>query len=376
MPLYQSTVFHSIDQLHENRNAWNDLWHRSHVASPSSQAELVAGWIDHFDTPDNFLAIIISDGPSMVAALPLVRHRVKGVVSVVVLPQNEWTSGGDLLVDPGVDLCEVMDCLVQTLNEELRCALWFDQINFETPHWQAFRAALDRAGYSTNIQPQDQIAQVEIEDDYQAYEATRKGDHRRSRRRYARKLEEAGGIELRLYEPANPSEVNRLVQTAFECEDRSWKGAAGTSVIKTPGMLDFFQAQACLLAENRQLEIGLLYHNDEVIAFVYGWKSKGTRFIAKLGYDERFRKFGPGQQIVMELLKHLHSVDDCRLLDFWGPLASWNESWATRTYTTGRLFAAPKTFLGRSLFHVYDTWRPRWKWFRDRFSTTNDKTAA
>ncbi len=376
MTSLSSTILHSLDQLLAHRSAWNALWRRSHVASPSAQAELVAQWIEHFDDPANFLAIVVFDGSRMVAALPLVRRRVKVFFSAVVLPENEWTSGGDLLVDPAADLDCVMERFVATLSGELRCVLWLDHIAFEEPHWQVFRSALERSGYSTDIQLQDRIAQVEIGDDYSVYEASRKGDHRRSRRRYARKLEQAGGAELCLHCPTTPSEADRLVRTAFECEDHSWKGTEGTSVIRTPEMLNFFQAQARLLAKKQQLEVGLFRHQGEVIAFVYGWKSKGTRFIAKLGYDERFRKFGPGQQIVMSLLEHLHTDDDCQLLDFWGPLAAWNERWATRTYQTGRLFAAPKTLVGRGLFHMYDTWRPRWKRLRARLTAAPDETAA
>jgi CelD/BcsL family acetyltransferase involved in cellulose biosynthesis len=159
--------------------------------------------------------------------------------------------------------------------------------------------------------------------------------------------------------PTEPADVDKLVRTAFEVEDRSWKGAEGTSVLKNDGMLPFFQRQARLLAAQGQLEIVMLEHEGTPIASIYVWAAKGIRFTAKVGYDEAFRAFGPGQYLMMRYLERLHADPDCRVVDYWGPLMQWSLDWSTRVYTTARLVAAPPRLHSRGLLYAYSRLRRR-----------------
>jgi CelD/BcsL family acetyltransferase involved in cellulose biosynthesis len=345
--------FHNSQVLTGQAQAWNDLWQRSEVASPSARAELLALWLETFAPGRKFHVLVVADGDRWVAALPLVEGRIKRFLPVGILPQNEWTSGGDLLVDCRADAPAVLDRLCSGIASLPWPLLWLEDIPFEAPRWQAFSEALQRAGMRTDLAPQGRVAQVEIGADWAAYEATRNGDHRRSRHRYARMLEKAGLVRLATRVPTTDQETDQWIHQAFEIEDRSWKGGVGSSVIRA-GHLAFFQRQARLLAAAGFLETVFLTLDETPIAFVYGWRAKGVWFIAKLGYDDGFRRYGPGQQMMMRLLERLHADLACQLLDFWGPLVPWNESWATKTYEIGRIAAAPPTLVGRGLFWLYE----------------------
>ncbi len=352
MPTYQLATFDDAGSLAERADAWNDLWQRSEVAAPSARAEQVANWLNTFAADEPFHAITVTDGQRLVAALPLVARRMKHLVRVGMLPQNEWTSGGDLLLDVTADVPRVLDCLCEGIAELPWPLLWLEEAPLAAPRWQAFIQALDRASMSYESTVQASTAQVVLNQDWERYEASRDGDHRRSRRRYARKLEQAGVVRLDVHAPTDAAEVDRLSRLAFEIEDRSWKGPAGSSVMQA-GLLDFFQAQARGLAGSGHLEFVFLMLDEQPIAFAYCWRSKGVTFIAKLSYDEAFRRFGPGQQLVMQLLERLHGDADCELLDFWGRLVPWNESWATQTYDVSRLVVAPPRMVSRGLLKAY-----------------------
>ncbi|MEX2188245.1 MAG: GNAT family N-acetyltransferase [Pirellulales bacterium] len=352
MSSYHLIAHDDVRVLVDHADAWNDLWQRSEVAAPSARAEQVANWIAQFAADEPLHAITVHDGERLVAALPLIGRRMKHLVRVGMLPQNEWTSGGDLLVDPQADAPRVFDCLCEGIADMPWPLLWLEEIPLATPRWRAFQQAIERANMSSEATTQASTAQVELHHDWQRYEASRDGDHRRSRRRYARKLERAGVVRLDVHAPTDPAEVDRLSRLAFEIEDRSWKGPAGSSVMKA-GLLDFFRTQARLLAASGHLEIAFLTLDDQPIAFAYCWRAKGVAFIAKLSFDETFRQFGPGQQLVMQLIERLHGDADCRLLDFWGRLAPWNESWATQIYDVSRLVVAPPRMVSRGLLRAY-----------------------
>ena len=350
-------------QLRAAAGPWDDLWQRSAVTVPRARAELVALWGDHFAV-GKVEAVAIEHEGRFVAALPLVRQRVRRVFPTLTMPRNAWADCGDLLLDPAVDEIEVLDLLIAALRS-LRRAIWFDEIPLAEARWKALIAAAERAGWLTSTRQHYEVAQIEIGSDWEAYEATRKGDHRRSRRRYSRMLEEAGETKLHVFDKLTPDEVDPLLRRGFEVEDRSWKGAQSTSVLKVPGMYEFYLHEARQLATWNQLELVFLEHAGQPIAFDYGFNSKGVHFTPKLGYDDAFSKYGPGQQMMMRLLERLHADPSRTLLDFWGPLATWSESWATRTYPVGRLVMAPDRGLNRGLFHAYEHWQPRLRAVRD-----------
>jgi CelD/BcsL family acetyltransferase involved in cellulose biosynthesis len=352
MPNYRLVQHHDARLLTDQADLWNDLWQRSAVSAPSARAEQIVNWIDAFAADESFYAMTVNDGDRLVAALPLVGRKMKQLVRVGMLPHNEWTSGGELLVDPLADVPAALACLCEGVADVPWPLLWLDEIPLDAPHWQAFRAALERANLSFEATYMAKTAQVTVEHDWERYESSRDGDHRRSRRRYARKLAEAGTMRFEVHAPRDAAEAERLAQLSFEIEDRSWKGAAGSSIIRA-GFLDTFVRQVTLAAESGHVEFALLLLDEQPIAFAYCWRSKGVAYIVKLSYDEAFRQFGPGQQLVMHLLERLHGEQDCKLLDFWGRLAPWNESWATHTYDVSRLVIAPPRLMSRGLLKAY-----------------------
>jgi CelD/BcsL family acetyltransferase involved in cellulose biosynthesis len=342
-----------LNELAELADSWNDLWQRSDTASPSARAEQLALWVEKFAPASRFSALVVEDAGRLVAALPLIRRRVKKALAVGALPLCEWTSGGDLLLDPQCDVPSALDRLARGAAQCRWPLLWCDDVPRDEPRWQQLADALSRAGWSVDFRDGGKTAQTVINHDWASYVASLRGDFRRTRNRCARRLEEHGPTELVVHRPTHPADVDNLIRVCFEVEDRSWKGTAGTSVLKNDGMLEFFQRQARLLAAGGFLEIVLLEHAGAPIASVYVWSAKGMRITAKLGYDESFRQFGPGQDMMMRYLKRLHADPDSHIVDFWGPLMQWSLDWSTRVYTTSRLVAAPPRLFSRGLFRAY-----------------------
>lgn len=361
LPHIHADTIHSLDEFRALTKDWNELWQRSDTPSPSARAELLAQWIEQFAPGAQIRALAIHHNGRLVAALPLVAHRIRRFLTAGALPQNEWTSGGDLLLDPRSDVPLVLDKLAAELCKLSWPLLWLDNVAFQEPRWQAFQAALDRRGMTTSLEPNDRVGQIEPAVDWATFEARLGGDFRRSRRRYAKRLQDTGPTELRIIRPESLEHIDALIHDGFAVEDRSWKGAAGTSVLKNAGMLEFFQRQARLLAQAAHLELVYLVHQENPIAFAYVWRAKGVRFVAKLGYDEAFRSLGPGQTLIYLLMQRSYAESDCPLVDFWGSLQPWSAEWSTRTYPVGRLVVAPPRLASRSLLYLYKNGKRRFE---------------
>ena len=338
--------------LRDRARVWDDLWERSGVASPAARAEPLAIWLDHFAAGCALQCLTVERSGRLDAALPLYCKRAGGVLPTLRLPRNGWAISGDLLVDPEAPEA-VYDALARRLSHCSAGLLWLTLAPYEEPQWQRLRAAMLRAGMPLLIEKQYDVPQVELASDWGTYDRSRDGDARRSRNRYARMMERDGGANLEVVSHFEPRELERLLRLGFKIEDRSWKGEEGSSVLKQPGLFDFTLRQARHYADRDDLRLVFLKLAGEPIAFTYQYRSKGTQFCEKLGYDQRFRRYGPGRQMIMRLLQDLHEDPECRVLDFAGRLMDWNAEWATRSHPVGRIIAAPRGVMGRMLLEGY-----------------------
>jgi CelD/BcsL family acetyltransferase involved in cellulose biosynthesis len=346
----------SVGALRERAPAWDELWTQSDGIAPSARADLVADWIEHFAPGAAVEALVVEEQGRFVAALPLYVHTVGRVLPVARLPRNAWAANGALLLDPSVDPAPVLDCLVCGLSRVPAALIWLPLAPTEEPAWEALREAMNRAGMPFLLEEQYRVPQVEIGDDWDAYDRTR--ESRRNRRRHAQAMERDGGAELEVHTRFAPGELDRLLRLGFEIEDRSWKGRAGTSALRWPGLFEFYCREAHRLAARDELQLVFLKLAGTPVAFSYQWRSRGRQFCVKLGYDEEWRQYGPGQQLMMRQLQQLHGDPGCDLLDFWGRAVGWSKIWATSDYPLCRLVAAPRGLLRRGLFNLYRAARP------------------
>lgn len=358
--------YRSTAELRDDADRWDELWLRSDVAAPTMRAALIADWADCFAANDRFAAVALEDDGRLVAALPLIARRSSHLLRLGVLPVDDWNLANDILLDPQSDAEELCRRLVAGMLDDSWSLFWFQTVPFETSRWKSLCEAMRQADMQVKIHHQYQVPVVEVAEDWATYEASVPGDHRRSRRRYRKMMERDGDVQCEVVHSPPTEELAPLLREGFEIEDRSWKGEHGTSLLQTPGMFDFYLRQAQQLADWNQLALVFLRFDGRPIAFSYAWQSKGTQFCVKLGYDDAFRKYGPGQQLTLRLLEHLHESRTCGELDFWGRLMPWNESWATRTYPLGRIVAAPPRLVSRSLMLGYEKLLPQLRKLRSR----------
>lgn len=338
----QLLCFQSPDQLRAVAPLWDDLWRRSTVTLPSAQAQQLALWVETFAPRGRFRALVVEQSGRFLAALPLIDRRFGKLFRFGGLPSNRWSSSGELLLDPDCELDRVLVHLLDGCAALPWPLLWFDLVNISAPQWRAFCAAAFALGVRTERHDLYRIGQVEIGDDWQAYQSTRSRNHRQQMRRRLRQLERTGHTELHVRNQFQGGELHELLRIGFEIEDSGWKGDAGTSVLRSPGIFDFYCRQATDLARAGQLELAFLIHDQQPIAFEYGWTAKGVYFSPKVAYDEEFAPYSPGQLLRWSLLRHFHECPNRRLVDFLGPLANATAKWATQSYPIARLVVAPR----------------------------------
>ncbi len=381
MPAPQLIRYETPTEFAQAVELWNDLWQRSSqnradITPPSANGDSVKIWLDHFAQQAKFVALAIEQDGQLIAGLPLVERRMKHAFSIGSLPCNNWCWAGDLIVDPSADVDRALETLAVAVRRLPWPLLWFEVTPLETPRWQKFIAALKYVGSSFTASEKFRIGTIEIEEqldrNWEAYQTAWSGNHRRHMRKALRRANEEGGVELDIRRPSSAAEADSLMLEGFAVEHNSWKGNQQTSVLSNPTVWSFYRGQAAAMAEQGQLEISLLRHQGKAIGFEYGWYTDGVYFTPKVGYDDAYSKFSPGQLLRYLRYEKAFAQDGLRTIDFHGPLSEATAKWATHTYPVSRLVIETGGSGGRALLWAYQhLWGNLRKWRRHNDVSTN-----
>lgn len=345
----------SVAELRAAAPHWDEVWHCSDVSAPTARAELIAQWLEQFARKTPFCALAVKHRGNFVAALPLVAGGLPRL-GTAGLPANAWGLCGDLLLDGEADLERALHSLVVGLNH-LPCSLLrLSPVAYESDRWCRLLAALPYGSIRSHITPIDEVGQVAVQASWDEYQSGWSANHRRQLRKARRRAEMVGDLAIEIHRELQAAQLDELFKLVCQIEDRSWKGKAGTSILRSPGMFDWHLRQARRLAGWGQLQLAFLRHRGEAIACEYGYRAKGNYYSAKVGYDPKYSHFSPGQLLRAMLLERFHSdrlqrdegIDGgIKVVDFWGPLTPATAKWCTNRYRVGRITIAPDRLTSR-----------------------------
>ena len=319
--------------------------------------EWAQAYLQAFDPKAEVVLISAWAGTKLRGILPLVRRRItmSGLPAVqLTLPANVHSLRASLTVCPGQE------------GEAALKALW--QAAKDLPRWDVIDvanavegSALDRLvalaqkdGCRTARKRTSQTLYLPIASTSTADKAAQppwlagtRPKFRSHLRRAKRQLEEQGTLALKHYSTADPGALEKF----YALEASGWKGEEGTAIKCNPRTRQFYDSVAQAAARDGYLSLDFLELNGKPIAGHFGFNLRGRYFLAKAGYDEAFRRHGPGQLLVNEILSQ---TPERGLLefDFVGP-ATWDESrWASARRTNYRVFIFRKGWYGELLYEL------------------------
>lgn len=357
-------ILRGLDQLVDRAPAWNALWSRSLPCQPTARAEGIENWCRSFSSPESLVAVCVMEGDRMTAGLPLIRSNVAGAVRVFQRPVNCWSDSGDLLVDHTADRDRALRQLVLAMRKAGIRFLRLKDINSESPAWVGFQRAVSAEHGHCLITSTSPVGVIDVRGDWEVYEKSLSGNHRRAVKKSHRKLEKSAAVRVERHQTFADGEIDRLLEICFEIEDRGWKGQQGTSVLRTPGMMDYMRREAAQVAQAGLLEVWLLLADDNPIAFEYCHMAGGVCFAQKIGYDPAFAQHGPGRLLRYLQLQELWAEPDCEVFDMLGEMCETKAKWATRTYPHTRMYVSLGNPLSRWALRGYGMLKSTRAWLR------------
>jgi CelD/BcsL family acetyltransferase involved in cellulose biosynthesis len=345
-----------LELVEQIAGEWRRLCDESGDEEVFYRPEWAQAYLQAFDPKADVVLISAWAGARLRGVLPLVQRRSKMSGLPVVqlsLPANVHSLRASLTVCPGQEGEVALRALWQAVKELLRWDVMDVANAVDGSALDRLVALAQKDGYPTARKRTSQTLYLPIgtsSGDKSAQPPWLSGTRPKFRshlRRAKKQLEEQGTLSLKHYSTADPEALEKF----YALEASGWKGEEGTAIKCDPCTRQFYDSVAQAATRDGYLSLDFLELNGKPIAGHFGFNLRGRYFLAKAGYDETFRRHGPGQLLVNEILNQTPERG-LREFDFVGP-ATWDESrWASARRTNYRVFIFRKNWYGELLYEL------------------------
>ena len=333
------------ERTDELARRWDELCDNDAESLPVARYSHLRLWLETFAADFPSRALVVRRAGQWVAALPMCARRLRGCLPCWEQLYSDWTPTPQMLIDSEhANDPELYAALARGLRSSRRPLVRLVELKSGLAS-ERLIAGLAGARLKCDLAVRYEIGTLNLRGQHApaswaAYQQQLSGNFRRKIGKMLRRAESLGGVELRVVEPTSPEEVDRWLTEGFAIEDRSWKGQAGCSALRVPGMIEFYRRQAELLAVRRELTLLFLVHRGQPIAFQYGWSAGRTYYSPKIGYDEQFSHLSPGHLLMHLWIERMFAENQYDTFDFAGPVSDSTSGWITSTYRIERLWAS------------------------------------
>ncbi len=316
------------------------------------------------------------DGGQPMGILPLVVRteatRV-GRLRMLTYPLQDWaTFFGPIGPNPSATLVAGLRHVRQTPRDwDVLDLRWIDADGSDLGRTQR---AMAQTGFRPCGQKWDRTSLVELPETWHAYWEGREAKFRKNIDRLQRRMKEQGKLELVRYrpEPACGGEVDPrwdLFDTCVALAQRSWQGNRGDKTnLCHAEVSGFFREAHAVAARRGNVDLSLLYFNDEPAAFMYNYRRHGEIIGLRRGFDPRFKDLRPGLVLQKMMLEDGHHRGD-RCYDLGTGSHDAKQPWRTSFQTSYRFTYFPGLVLRAQLL--------RWnRWLRHQLHGEQDMACS
>ncbi len=282
--------------------------------SPFMRTEWFHTWAAMRLLPDERLHVLIAlDGDEPVAALPLVKKGMKvramsdGVSDVFDIVHSSESG---------------MAALLKRLGRETHLLL--DRVDSSSPLVEAVER---ERGWK--VQRRLESPYIDLSEGSDSLEGRMGRNLKKNLRRGVRRLESLGELSI---DTMVSSDVDHVMDEAFDLEARGWKGARGSAVANDARKLEFFRTFGRLAAQEGWLRMAVARLDGRMVAFNYDIEFGHRMYGILTSYDETLDpRCSLGSVLLWEALKDA-STRGVESYEMGGDETNdWKMMWTTTT---------------------------------------------
>lgn len=330
----------------EGRDAFVALekeWNAALARGPRDEPMLRHEWLrahhENF-TPGAPLRVFVArTGKEIHAAIPLVESKERDLdtcgfpITTWALPANDHSQRGGILL--GRRWAEA----IEPLWEQLKSASGWDRLLLRdlpesAPEWK-LRELAARDGYLFGMwtslhSPYLPLPEAKPNERYAKVESSIDSKFRANlRRRRKRLAEKHGEVKYARVDHKDVAALDTGLADFFDIEACGWKGKGGSAIALDPRLVGYYTQIARDAAKRGALHLSFVEAGGKRIAGHLAIAHAGRFYLVKVGYDEQFREFSPGQQLASDAIRASCELG-LREFDFLGPHMDWKADWEPR----------------------------------------------
>jgi len=181
---------------------------------------------------------------------------------------------------------------------------------------------------------------------------------RQDLRRQKRRLEKRGAISVtQVQENGDPRENLQLLNKMFQ--QRIGDKKEDSDFFKGKN-LSFLTKIYQVMLSRHWLSISALFLDDKMIAYVFGFKYRGTFYYWNVSFNPAYHSFSPGKILTGDIIKDCIE-DDIRVFDFLSGNEEYKLKWTDLAKANYELCYFKDNILGSILVFYYGNLRPKFK---------------
>jgi CelD/BcsL family acetyltransferase involved in cellulose biosynthesis len=321
----QAAIHEGTPEMFESlREPWQQL---AAATQPFYQPEWFEAFTAFLAAEQTPLLLTVQRGKKLTGVLPLERSsRFFGHLPATTLRSlsNLHSCRYDLVQD-GSDTKEVARAAWETLKGQLR---WDVIEALDVPPGGAFESVMECArldSYLVGKWPTRKMPFMSIATDGADPLASCPSRFKSLRQRLRRKenaLRNQGAVEFSVQTEARSDALAHF----FRLESSGWKRRSGSAIACSTALVSFYTAIAKAAERQGMLRLYSLRLRGEPIAMQFGLEMNETYYSLKIGYDEAYQKFSPGQMLMKHVINDLAKKRVSRF-DLLGPRMEWKSVW-------------------------------------------------
>jgi CelD/BcsL family acetyltransferase involved in cellulose biosynthesis len=301
----------SFEEFLRLERSWDELVLESPHPLPFLSHPWLRTWWRHFGEGQEFMALVVQGGSTLLAGVPLALRRVRQLGPSVTLGEIVGTGP---VPTRGMGLADKVDLVVRpnesVAGERLRHALigLLDRIDVldlkgigaSSPEATALAEAAPRSRAVRRLE-RSVSPYLPLNTGWDEYLASRSGNFRKHLRKYWRELAKLGAVEPSRFERGE--DLDAWLADVIAVNAASWKASRGTNLFRHPRIRDFMIDLAGAMADRGWLDLQRLRLDGVTIAYELCFDFGGRLFSYNGSYRKELAKPSPGTVLTAEVIR-------------------------------------------------------------------------
>lgn len=346
--MFRFEVINNFEDFLRLEGQWNSLLVESDQDEALMTHEFFCSWWETFGKDHEMLVVLVWENEELIAIAPLMRRKVKwrGAKAEVISCMANIQSNRTGLIIKG----NRKNILSETLRFFKASEVYFDmfQLNYILKgSWTEINIidTLQTCGYKYREMPHNFSPFISIKLDWQEYKKDRSRNFRHKLNRLNnlyRRLEDFNVIKY------SNDKIEDAINEVFSISEKSWQYDKDSFLVSTKKEQHFLYNLAIKMAEKGYLNIWVLKIREIPVAFVFNLTYKKRIYSLKIGYDQAYSKFSPGEFLISKAIQD--SFDNgYHEYDWLGTNLPFKMRWADHCHEHCNYWIFNKTARGKLL---------------------------